>query len=124
MSVLYFDGGAAPNPGPMHIGIMLDQQPSFKRLERHGTNNIAEWAALCWGVGLAVEKGIKVLEVFGDSKLIVNQANGLWKINERSFLPFKEEYDRYVSQFEKITLKHVRRNINLAGVHIEQNLKA
>jgi ribonuclease HI len=43
------------------------------RLEFHCTNNIAEYEALILSLNLAIDKGITLLEVKGDSDLIVSQ---------------------------------------------------
>ena len=51
--------------GREHVCIVLDNEPSFKWLD-HGTNNAAEWFALCWGMMAAHEKGITELEITGD----------------------------------------------------------
>jgi ribonuclease HI len=119
MRRMYFDGGSAPsNPGRMHVCVMLDNEPHFKRLG-WGTNNVAEWTALCWGMTLAHAKGVTDLDVYGDSQLIINQANGLWKIREPRFNVFKKEYDDHVKKFHTIRLRYKPRAENLAGVYIE-----
>jgi hypothetical protein len=43
------------------------------RLEFHCTNNVAEYEVLILGLNLAIDKGVTILEVKGDSDLIVSQ---------------------------------------------------
>ena len=43
------------------------------RLEFNCTNNVAEYEALILGLNLAIDKGATILEVKGDSDLIVSQ---------------------------------------------------
>jgi ribonuclease HI len=37
------------------------------------TNNLAKYQAVCGGMELLLEAGVEVVEVFGDSKLVVYQ---------------------------------------------------
>ncbi len=120
---LYFDGGAAPtNPGPMHVCIMIDKQAHFQWLGC-GTNNVAEWTALLWGLLVANAQGITELEVIGDSQLIINQANGSWRIKKADFHVFKEEFDAISKSFSRLVVRYEPRKKNLAGHHIERMLK-
>lgn len=117
---LYFDGGCSPNPGQMRVCIILNGVASMSKLN-HGTNNLAEWTALLWGLSVAIDQRITELDVYGDSQLIVNQANGSWRCKNVDLQPFKSEYDRLRRRFTTLTLRWVPRATNLAGIHIEQN---
>ena len=44
------------------------------------SNNISEYNALLIGMQLAEEIGVKNLEAYGNSKLIVNQVRGEYKV--------------------------------------------
>jgi ribonuclease HI len=85
---LRFDGGARPkNPGHAGIGILVTfDDGSEKKLSRYLgngiTNNEAEYTALIVGVKFAIECGAKYLDIVSDSKLVVNQINGDWKIKK------------------------------------------
>ena len=85
----------------------------------HGTNNIAEWAGLLWAVMWAKDKGINEITVFGDSQLIINQASGKWKAKDTMMSDLRREYHRIVSDMI-VHLRHVPRNQNLAGIHLER----
>lgn len=119
---IYFDGGAQPNPGQCHVSAVIGPDCFFSKIG-YGTNNYAEWVALVWAMQLALDNDFHEVIMIGDSKLIINQANGLWKINETSFLPFKAEYDRLKIQFKSFSLERVRRYDNYAGMHIERKLR-
>lgn len=43
------------------------------RLQFHCTNNVAEYEALIHGLLMALKKKVKILQVFGDSELVVKQ---------------------------------------------------
>jgi ribonuclease HI len=118
---MYFDGGAAPNPGKAHICVKLGDEIHFSYVG-YGTNNYAEWMALCWGMLIAHTQGIKELDITGDSQLIINQAKGNWRVKKEELKPFKEEYDSLLKLFTRVTLNYEPRGKNLAGHHIEQVL--
>lgn len=90
---IYTDGGARGNPGPAAIGIYIvdqDGREFFKFGKNIGTatNNVAEYTAvieaLCWlkdNEGKLILRGYSI-NFFLDSKLVVCQLNGLYKIKD------------------------------------------
>jgi ribonuclease HI len=81
------DGGSRGNPGPAGYGALVrDGETGEVLAERAGylgiaTNNVAEYRGLV--AGLRAARGIDptaVLEVRLDSKLLVEQMSGRWKI--------------------------------------------
>ena len=121
---IHFDGGAAPNPGPMHIAIAVTGGARFMKQLGAGTNNLAEWQALLWAMSFALEQGVTDLDVIGDSQLVVQQANGAYRIKKPEFLPLKAEFDRLRLSFRSVRVSQVGRDDNLAGHHIEAALAA
>jgi ribonuclease HI len=119
---IYFDGGAVPNPGLMHVAITIDGEAMESQLG-HGTNNVAEWTALLWAMETALARDARDVEILGDSKLVVMQATGAWKINKPEFLAFKSEFDVLKRRFKTCAVRHVGRGSNLAGLHIDARLK-
>ena len=51
------------------------------------SNNVAEYEAIIIGLELAIEMHIDQLEVFGDSKLIIQQINGQYEVRNAKLLP-------------------------------------
>ena len=82
----YFDGYSKGNPGEAGAGALLTDdhdgvvwqtaQPLGKK-----TNNEAEYAALIFLLTEAKKRGVRELQIFGDSKLVVSQVSKKWKIN-------------------------------------------
>jgi ribonuclease HI len=62
------------------------------------SNNEAEYEALLHGLRLVVSLGIKLLLVYGDSLLMVQQVNKEWDIN-------KDTMDAYVTEIRKLENK-------------------
>ncbi|RVW78292.1 Retrovirus-related Pol polyprotein from transposon 297 [Vitis vinifera] len=86
---MYFDGAA--NHSGYGISVLLisphgDHIPRSVRLafsDRHpATNNIVEYEACILGLETALELGIRQMEVFGDSNLVLRQIQGEWKTRD------------------------------------------
>lgn len=82
---LYFDGACEPNPGLGAWGCVI-LTPSGRDaggdvLPGESTNNVAEYAALGNGLKRLIEMGVSgaVIEVLGDSQLVINQVNRVWQ---------------------------------------------
>ena len=87
----YFDGASRGNPGEAGAGALLEDergQVAWEAAEPLGTrtNNEAEYLALILLLEEARTSGIKDLDVFGDSRLVVKQVVKAWKINEPRLL--------------------------------------
>lgn len=88
--VVFVDGGARGNPGPAAVGFII-KNPSGEIIHRQGkyigetTNNVAEYQAvieaLKW-INANLKKQSLRVEFFLDSKLVVNQLNGIFKVKE------------------------------------------
>jgi ribonuclease H / adenosylcobalamin/alpha-ribazole phosphatase len=114
---LHTDGGARGNPGPAGIGVVLtgdSGQVIGELAEALGvkTNNEAEYLGLIAGLGLAKDKGVTQLDVFMDSKLVVCQMRGEWKIKSDTLRQLAVQARKLARDFEKVTFNHVRREHN------------
>lgn len=85
---VFADGGARGNPGPAAIGFIV-KDAQGKILKKEGkyigkaTNNVAEYQAVIKALEWLVNESrvtSQRVTFFLDSKLIVNQLNGLFKI--------------------------------------------
>jgi ribonuclease H / adenosylcobalamin/alpha-ribazole phosphatase len=81
------DGGARGNPGPAAYGAVLRDAQTSRILAAEGlpigraTNNVAEYRGLIAGLQMARELDpTAALEVRMDSKLVIEQMAGRWKI--------------------------------------------
>jgi len=85
---VFADGGSRGNPGPAAVGFIVKDstgRPLIKEGKFIGktTNNVAEYQAvieaLKW-IQSSIKYPVSSIKLFLDSKLIVNQLNGLFKI--------------------------------------------
>lgn len=112
----FFDGSSKPNPGEMTIGGFIEDQNGericgFRMGMGSGTNNVAEYLAIIEVLEEAIRQGIRRIEIFGDSQLVVNQVNNKWKSNQ-SMTPYKEKVQKLLSKFNKWSLTHIKRELN------------
>lgn len=87
---VFCDGGARGNPGPAAIGFVV-KGDSGRILKKRGkfigraTNNVAEYQAvikaLTW-LKSNIQPLTSNIKFFLDSRLVVNQLNGLFKIKD------------------------------------------
>ena len=99
--VIEADGGSRGNPGPAAYGAVLRDADTGAVIAEDGTtigvatNNVAEYSGLIAGLKLAEEfaPGAEI-EVRMDSKLVVEQMSGRWKVKHPSMRPLMAEATR------------------------------
>lgn len=85
--VVHTDGGARGNPGPAAIGVAIavdgKKIAEFGKRIGEATNNVAEYTAVVEALTfLKNQKLDGKTEFFLDSKLVVEQLNGRFKVKE------------------------------------------
>ncbi|WP_346136693.1 bifunctional RNase H/acid phosphatase [Lentzea roselyniae] len=112
------DGGSRGNPGPAGYGAVVRDKLSGETLaERKGfigvaTNNVAEYQGLIAGLRAAQELGAETVDVRMDSKLVVEQMSGRWKIKHPSMQPLALEAQQLARTFGRITYEWIPRERN------------
>ncbi len=116
-AVMYFDGGSRGNPGPAAWGFTL-ADPSGTAIADEGraigiaTNNEAEYGGLIAGLERALELGIRNITVHGDSKLVIEQMAGRWRVKAPGLQGLSRDARALSGRFASITFEHVRRGFN------------
>jgi ribonuclease HI len=114
---IYSDGASRGNPGMASAGGVI-YSPTGEIVHELSkslgiaTNNVAEYLALKLILERAVEMGIRNVEVFMDSKLVVEQMNGRWKINNQFLKMIFDEIQNLKLNFDYITFTHIYRDLN------------
>ena len=91
-------GGDRQQPPPV-AGRVRGHRPSGELVGQiseaigHATNNVAEWRALIAVIRLAADAGATELTVRGDSRLVIEQAAGRWKIKAPHLAELRDEYE-------------------------------
>ena len=116
---LYFDG--ATNQSGFGIGILLispqgDHIPRSVRLvfsnHHRLTNNIVEYEACITGLEIALDLGIRQLEIHGVSNLVIQQTQGIWRTRDEKLKPYHAYLDLLVARFDDLRYIHLPRAEN------------
>jgi len=93
----YFDGSSKGNPGPAQCGwAVLDDQDEIvdheiRSATEDRTNNVAEYMGIIELFKYIFKTNkISSINIFGDSKLVVEQLNGKWKCKSPNIKPYYE----------------------------------
>lgn len=117
---VYSDGAARGNPGPAGAGAVL-VEPNGQVVDRLGkflgtqTNNYAEYMGLILGLQRARELGVREVEVYADSELMIRQLGGRYQVKSPSLRPLYEEALELLNGFSRVKLVHVPREMNAAA---------
>jgi ribonuclease HI len=118
---IYFDGGCRPNPGTMETGVVAQGVFYHKSDVGYGDGHEAEWLALLDAVAIAQLLDARDIMLIGDSSSVIHQAKGLWPCRNAEAQRYYAKLAVLQKDFDRITLRHVRRSRNLAGIALENN---
>ena len=118
------DGGSRGNPGPAGYGALVRDPVTgvvlAERSESLGvaTNNVAEYNGLIAGLRAAAEidPGAEI-EVRMDSRLVVEQMSGRWKIKHPDMKPLAATAAEAASGFSRVSYTWIPRERNKDAVH-------
>jgi probable phosphoglycerate mutase len=119
------DGAARGNPGPASLGAALYDlervdardpraSPDASISEYLGvqTNNVAEYTGTMRALELARELGAREVHLLLDSKLIVEQLAGRWRVKDAKLIPLWAACRQTLGGFERWSATHVPRAQN------------
>jgi ribonuclease HI len=130
---LFTDGAARGNPGPAGLGVVIEDDKGMRLAGKHqyigkATNNEAEYQALIEGLKAAAEWKPDRLEVYLDSKLVVEQVNGSYRVRKLELQPLYGRVKELLGGFDDVVIFHVEREKNrgadaLANMAIDAHVK-
>jgi ribonuclease H / adenosylcobalamin/alpha-ribazole phosphatase len=112
------DGGSRGNPGPAGYGaVVLDGATGAVLRERsealgHASNNVAEYRGLIAGLAAARDLGARRVSVRLDSKLVVEQMSGRWRVKHPDMRALVRDAADLVQDFDEVTFQWVPREEN------------
>jgi ribonuclease H / adenosylcobalamin/alpha-ribazole phosphatase len=112
------DGGSRGNPGPAGYGAVVwtaDHNTVLaerKQAIGRATNNVAEYSGLIAGLEEAAKLGASEVDVNMDSKLVVEQMSGRWKVKHPDMAPLHQQATALSTRFDRITYNWVPRAKN------------
>jgi ribonuclease HI len=115
--IVYSDGAARGNPGPAGIGVFVTDA-NGRVLARRGegigvaTNNVAEYRAALAGLEEAAELGASRVLVRSDSRLLVEQLSGRFRVKNPTLIRLHGEIRKLLPRFAEVSFEHVPREQN------------
>src|SRR4051812_20302908 len=114
---MHFDGSKMKSG--LGAGVVLtspkgDQLNYVLQIHFAASNNVAEYEALVHGIKLAKEIGIRNIECFGDSDLVVQQCAGSWDAKDANMARYRFLVQQLSGYFEGCEFHHVPRANNEA----------
>jgi len=111
------DGGSRRIPGRAGYGAVVlthDGEILAEVAEGIGraTNNVAEYRGVIAGLASARALGARRVHVRADSKLVICQLGGQWKVRQEHLGPLWREARALADGFDRVRYEHVRREFN------------
>jgi ribonuclease H / adenosylcobalamin/alpha-ribazole phosphatase len=112
------DGGSRGNPGPAGYGSVVwtaDRSTVLaesKQAIGHATNNVAEYRGLIAGLEEAAKLNAAEVAVAMDSKLVVEQMSGRWKVKHPDLVELNARARALASRFERVSYTWIPRAEN------------
>lgn len=115
------------------MGVVIEDEHGMRLRGLHrwlgvATNNEAEYHAVIDGLKAVSELKPDRLEVFLDSKLVVEQLKGNYRVKEPRLQPLHREAKELLAQFGDMSIGHVERERNkgadaLANMAIDERVE-
>jgi ribonuclease H / adenosylcobalamin/alpha-ribazole phosphatase len=112
------DGGSRGNPGPAGFGSVVWSEDhstvlaEVKEAIGTATNNVAEYRGLIAGLTEAERIGATDVDARLDSKLVVEQMSGRWKVKHPDIASLHDQARRLAARFERVSFTWVPREQN------------
>ena len=113
----FVDGAARGNPDFAGIGVVILNPDGLvvdelsKGIGKR-TNNVAEWRALIEAMKWAVRRGETPLSVRSDSKLVVQQMRGRWRVKDRRLRQLHAEARELAALLPRFEIRWIPREEN------------
>jgi broad specificity phosphatase PhoE/ribonuclease HI len=112
------DGGSRGNPGAAGYGavvfsadrgtVLAERKESIGR----ATNNVAEYRGLIAALDAAADVGATEVAVSMDSKLVIEQMAGRWRVKHPDLIPLNRRATELAAGFERVTYAWIPRAKN------------
>ncbi|XP_050944077.1 uncharacterized protein LOC103493258 [Cucumis melo] len=113
--IMFFDGATRRSGAGVGIVFISPEKHMLSYSFTLGelcSNNVVEYQALIIGLQMTSELGIKYIEIFGDSKLIINQLSYQYEVKHQDLKPYFIYVRRLMDIFDSIILEHIPRSEN------------
>jgi ribonuclease HI len=112
---LFFDGSVCREGQGVGVVLISPRGAIFEtsaRLEYFCTNNQAKYEAILLGLQILSFMGVKHVEAFSDSLLVMQQVVGVYQCFNRSLNAYHDKCLEVIALFDDFTMQHVSRDEN------------
>lgn len=109
---LFFDGASKGNPGKAGCGWYIENSEKGYKFLGNATNNQAEYQGMIEGLKTARKENILELEVYGDSKLVIEQMKGNWQVKSPNIKHYYQEAREICKHFDNLSFFWIKRDKN------------
>ncbi|XP_019197694.1 PREDICTED: uncharacterized protein LOC109191489 [Ipomoea nil] len=112
---MYFDGAShreGAGAGVVFVTPEGEVFPYSFTLTEQCSNNVAEYQALILGLEIAGDMKQLRINIYGDSKLIINQVLGLYEVKKAELVPYNNYAKILMQWLGDVTIEHVPRKEN------------
>jgi ribonuclease HI len=120
---MYFDGSVCGDGSSIGILLVSPRGATYSfsiRLPTPCTNNLTKYEAVHKGMELLLEAGAEVVEVFGDSKLVISQLKETYRCESGLLFPLWRQCQELMVQFRYINFYWIPRVQNLEDNDLSQ----
>ena len=107
---MYFDESLNLDGAGVGVFFILSLRDKLRyvlRLHFRASNNTVEYEVALHGLRIAIELGIKCLQVYGDSTLVINQLNKDWNCTNEKMNAYCAAVRKLEDKFYGIEYHHV-----------------
>lgn len=116
MYKIYCDGASRSNPGNASIGISIQKNnieiDNISKKIGIASNNVAEYQSLIEALNYCFQNKIDVVEIFLDSKLVVEQMNKNYRVKSENLINLFNDAQKLVSKIPNVKITHIKREFN------------
>ncbi|XP_074266517.1 uncharacterized protein LOC141589792 [Silene latifolia] len=112
---MYFDGAARRDEAGARVVFISPQNhvmPYSFTLTQFCSNNVAEYQALILGLQMAIEIGVRDMDIYGDSQLVISQVLDKYEVRKEDLIPYHRQALQLLNQLDSINIGHVPRSAN------------
>jgi ribonuclease HI len=118
---LFFDGSECREGQGVGVVLISPRGAIFEQsthLEYFCTNNQAEYEAILLGLQILSSMGIKHVEAFGDSLLVMHQIAGMFQCFDRSLNAYLDKCLKIIVLFDDFIVQHVSKDKNTVANYL------
>lgn len=118
IGIIHSDGASRGNPGPSSSAYVITDHTGRLVLAQGGkylgfnNSGMAEYTAVEIALEKAIEMGLTDIEFYSDNMMVVNQLNGIFRVNNPEYRDIHRRITKLMFGFRRIRFRHVHRELN------------